>query len=142
MPANAHVDAVRSAVQALNGGDIDAYLGAFEPSCLRWVPGVPDGLPLADIAESLTSLREALSDFQLEEIVLFGGDDHVCARWRTVGRHTGEYFGVPATGRSVSIENCEVYQFDGDRVVASWVYGDPLDLFRQLGALPETGAAQ
>jgi hypothetical protein len=33
------VDAVRSAVAALNNGDIDGYLGYLDPSCKRWVAG-------------------------------------------------------------------------------------------------------
>ena len=53
------------------------------------------------------------------------------------GTHTADYVGVPATNRSVSVETWEVYEFEGEHVIASWAFGDPVELFRQLGALPD-----
>jgi hypothetical protein len=47
------VDAVRLAVAVLNGGDVDRYLGYFEPSCKRWVAGFEQPLTLADIGDGL-----------------------------------------------------------------------------------------
>jgi predicted ester cyclase len=132
------VEAVCEAVETLNGGDIEGYLSAFAPSCLRTVPGMPDALPLAEIGESLDGLRAAFDGIRLEAVVLFGDSRYVCARWLMNGTHTGDYFGIPATGRSVAVETCEVYEFDGGQVIASWAYGDPLELLRQIGALPET----
>jgi len=76
----------------------------------------------------------------LGEDLLFGSDRFVCARWRLVGVHTGSYFGIAATGTEISVQNCEVYEYDGTQVVAVWTYGDPLELLRQLGAVPEQGA--
>jgi predicted ester cyclase len=55
--------------------------------------------------------------------------------------HTGSYFGIAATGTEISVQNCEVYEYDGTQVVAVWTYGDPLELVRQLGAVPERGGS-
>ena len=60
-----------------------------------------------------------------------------------LGTHTGEYLGVAATGRAISVEQCEVYEFDADvggRVTNTWSYGDPSALFSQLGVVPGAGA--
>jgi predicted ester cyclase len=91
----------------------------------------------ADIAE----LYGAFDPLHLGEDLLFGSARFVCARWCLAGIHTGHYFGVPATGQEISVSNCEVYEYDGSQVVAVWTYGDPLDLFRQLGAVPTNGAS-
>jgi predicted ester cyclase len=133
------VRAVRSAVAALNDRDIDGYLQRFSPSCLRWVSGIDTPRTLDDMRSDIVELYGAFDPLQLGEDLLFGSERFVCARWRLVGVHTGTYFGLPATGHGISVQNCEVYEYDGSQVVAVWTYGDPLELLRQLGAVPEQG---
>jgi predicted ester cyclase len=142
MRESGHSGAVRAAVGALNAGDAAGYLSAFTNTSLRWVPGVVQPIPLEDIAENIEQLLLAFSDFRLGEDLLFGEGRHVCARWRMVGTHTGAYLGVEPTGRKISVEQCEVYEFDADDgglVATTWSYGDPLVLFQQLGAAPGVG---
>ncbi len=56
-----------------------------------------------------------------------------------VGRHTGEFFGVAATGRAVDVPYCVIYDLAGDQITALRGYL-PLDvLFQQLGASPASG---
>jgi predicted ester cyclase len=133
------VRTVRAAVDALNGGDVEGYLAAFSPSCLRWVSGTDTPRTLDDMRADIAELFGAFEPLHLHEDLLFGSHSHVCARWRLVGVHTGAYFGLPATGREISVQNCEVYEYDGALVVAVWTYGDPLELARQLGAVPGLG---
>jgi predicted ester cyclase len=134
------VTAVRAAVAAFNDGDIDGYLAGFSPSCLRWVSGLDVPRTLDDMRADIVELYGALQPVHLGEDLLFGADRFVCARWRLVGVHSGSYFGIAATGSEISVENCEVYEYDGAQVVAVWTYGDPLELVRQLGAVPEPGS--
>lgn len=136
------VDAIRAAVSALNAGDVEGYLANFEPSCLRRVPGVDDPRTLDEIRDDLGQLFGAFDPLHLDEDLLFGSDRFVCARWNLRGVHTGDYFGLAPTGREISVPTCEVYEFGGARVIATWAYGDPLDLFRQLGVLPDAEGAQ
>jgi predicted ester cyclase len=135
------VEALRAAVGALNAGDAQGYLRAFTPTSLRWVPGIERPFPLVDIAENVDQLLSAFTGFVLDEELLFGDGRHVCARWRMRGTHTGEYLGIAATGRVISVDQCEVYEFDADadrggRVTNTWSYGDPMALFSQLGVVP------
>jgi predicted ester cyclase len=118
------VDAVRSAVAALNDGDVDRYLGYFEPSCGRWAPGFADPLTITEIRDGFVQLRAAFEGLHLHEDLLFGDERFVCARWRLQGVHTHEYLGVAPTGRPIDVEMCEVYEVANGRVVVSWVYGD------------------
>ena len=143
MADDGDVEAVRAAVAALNAGDPEGYLQAFTPTSLRWVPGIVEPFPLVDIAENIGQLSSAFTGFFLGEELQFGSGRHVCARWLMSGTHTGEYLGIAPTGRSISVAQCEVYEFDADeggRVTNTWSYGDPLAMFRQLGAVPGSEA--
>jgi predicted ester cyclase len=128
------VGTVRSAVRALNDGDIDGYFGSFDPTCPRWISGFAHPLALRDVRDGFEQLRAGFAGLHLGEDLLFGDERFVCARWRMTGRHEGEYFGVAPTGLSIEVETCEIYEVADDLVVASWVYGDVLaQLLRQIG---------
>ena len=136
MAESTAVDAVRSAVAALNDGDIDGYLRYFDPSCPRWAVGLPQPLTLTDIADNFRLLYAAFEGLHLDEDLLFGDERFACARWRLRGLHAGDYMGFAPKGRSIDVETCEIYEVANGLVVSSWVYGDLGQLFQQIGAEP------
>jgi predicted ester cyclase len=132
------VDSVRAAVAALNDGDIDGYLGHFEPSCPRWADGLAQPLALSDIGDNLRQLHAAFEGLHLEETLLFGDHRFACAHWRLRGQHVKEYLGFAPKGRSIDIATCEVYEVSAGRVVTAWVHGDLAQLFKQI-TVEDTG---
>jgi predicted ester cyclase len=58
------------------------------------------------------------------------GDGHAALEANFVGIHTGEFLGIPASGRSVQVPYCVVYDLGGDKIAALRAY-IPMDLFTQ-----------
>jgi predicted ester cyclase len=58
------------------------------------------------------------------------GDGHAVLEADLVGVHTGEFLGMVATGKSVQVPYCVVYDLRSDRIVALRAY-IPMDLFAQ-----------
>jgi len=56
------------------------------------------------------------------------GDGQAALEADFVGTHTGEFLGIPATGRSVQVPYCVVYDLQGDKITALRAY-IPMDLF-------------
>ena len=50
-----------------------------------------------------------------------------------VGKHIGEFAGIPATGRSVRVPFCVVYDLAGGKIVRARVYMELPVMMRQLG---------
>ena len=126
--------AVRTEVAALNAGDLATYGAAFDPACARWTLGFEGTATPAQVGEQLADLMRAFDGLHLDEEMILGDANRVVARWRTSGTHVADYVGIAATGRAFAVQTCEIYEFAGDRVVATWSYGDPMDLVRQLTA--------
>ncbi|MBO4252455.1 ester cyclase [Streptomyces griseorubiginosus] len=63
-------------------------------------------------------------------------DDKVVTRLTWRGTHTGEYSGLPPTGRRVAVQALTVFHFRDGKVFQNWTVIDHFELFRQLGALP------
>ena len=53
-----------------------------------------------------------------------------------VGRHIGDFAGVPATGRTVRVPLCVVYDLEGGRITRGRVYLELPVLLRQLREAP------
>jgi predicted ester cyclase len=57
------------------------------------------------------------------------------------GRHTGEFFGLPATGRSFAYKQIHIIGFVGGKGAEHWAVRDDAALMRQLTA-PDPAAAE
>ena len=58
------------------------------------------------------------------------GDGQAALEADFVGTHTGEFLGIPATGKSVQVPYCVVYDLQDDKLAALRAY-IPMDLFTQ-----------
>jgi steroid delta-isomerase-like uncharacterized protein len=78
--------------------------------------------------------RTAFPD-QRHEHVRFhvADDDTVVAEFDLLGTNTGEFLGLPPTGREFRVATIAVFQFDGDRITNERVYLDSASLLRQIG---------
>jgi predicted ester cyclase len=132
---------IRSAVVAVNRGDVKAYLNNFSSSCVRWIAGFDQPMSLADVGEHLSQLIEAFDPLRLDEELLIADDRFVCARWRLRGAQAGAFMGVPSHGKSIDVATCEIYEIADDLVVQSWVYQDPGQMFAQMAAGQSAGSS-
>ena len=58
------------------------------------------------------------------------GDGQAVLEADFVGTHTGEFLGIPASGRSVQVPYCVVYELQQEKIAALRAY-IPMDLFAQ-----------
>jgi predicted ester cyclase len=59
---------------------------------------------------------------------LVTGDRQAALEADFIGTHTGEFLSIPATGKSVQVPYCMVYDLRGDKLAALRAY-IPMDLF-------------
>ena len=51
-----------------------------------------------------------------------------------VGKHIGEFAGVPATQKDVRVPLCVTYDLENDKIKRARIYFDAASFFRQVGA--------
>lgn len=69
------------------------------------------------------------------------GDGHAVAEGEFVGRHIGDFAGIPATGREVRVPICVAYDVEDDKITRARIYLLASVLMQQLGAMPEPAHA-
>jgi predicted ester cyclase len=112
---------------------------------------VIETLALADYIEHdpLPGQRDGLVGLQDRVSMLVGGlastytvretiaeDDRVVVRWRNTGVHSGEFLGVPPTGRPFDFAGIDIYRIENGRMAEHWHVVDQLTLLQQLGLIP------
>jgi hypothetical protein len=53
---------------------------------------------------------------------------------RVVGRHIGEFAGVPPSNRDINVQLCVTYRLSEDQIKEAWVYFNLPEFLRQVGA--------
>ena len=66
--------------------------------------------------------------------------DRVFERWTMTATHAGEFMGIPATGRRVTLTGIDISRIEDGRIAEHWTECDMLGLLEQLGAIPAQGA--
>ncbi len=70
--------------------------------------------------------------YVVDDLVAEG--DRVVVRWRILATHTHEWFGVPPTGRPLTLEGMAIYRVQDDRLMERWVVLDGLGSAERLRA--------
>lgn len=119
--------------EVFNDGQIDRADQFLSPSYILHdaPPGTPPG-PEA-VKQVVTMFRKAFPDLKIAIEELVAEEDKVCARATTRGTHKGTFFGVPATGKAVTMSGLTMVRIDDGRIIESWVKNDISGLMRQIG---------
>ncbi|MFT4082182.1 MAG: ester cyclase [Nocardioides sp.] len=117
-------------------GDLGAIGEAFAPDAIVHLTGFDDRAVAAVRADAVR-YRGAFTEVSTEILTLLTDGDRVVLHWSTVGRHVGPYGKVPATGRVVTMTGIDIFRIADGRVIECWSLWDGLDVYDQLGVLPE-----
>ncbi|HEV8222907.1 MAG TPA: ester cyclase [Streptosporangiaceae bacterium] len=58
--------------------------------------------------------------------------DRVAVRLRFRGTHSGEFLGIPPTGRTIEYVSHEFYRIAGGLIAEEWICSDLATLLRQI----------
>jgi predicted ester cyclase len=97
------------------------------------VPGLPSGLEGAKAVHRLA--LAGMTDFHTEIKELVAEEDKVVARVIITGIHTGDFFGIPSTGRRVEFSGMYMVRIANGKIVEHWGEEDGVSLLQQLGVL-------
>jgi steroid delta-isomerase-like uncharacterized protein len=104
--------------------DYVEHASAF-PDLRAGVEGVHDVFRLSNVA--FTNFKHVIED-QIAE------GDRVVTRVTATGDHVGDYWGVPATGKTVSMEGIAIHRIAGGKIAEHWGKSDLYGLIQRMKA--------
>ena len=129
----ANADLVRAGFEALNTGDAGACLKLAAPDLIMNLAEMPEPRHGQEVSrQGFEMMKQAFPDLHahIEDIVAAG--DKVAVRVRFRGTHSGEFLGIPATGRTVEYVSHEFYRIAGALIAEEWICSDMATLLAQI----------
>ena len=126
---------VRRYQEIYNSNDLDHLTEVVSEDLLtpNIMPGIPQGLEGAKAAHRI--MLAGFPDYQtvIEDMLAEG--EKVAARIRMRGTNTGEFMGIPATGKHVEFTGIYIARIANGKIVEHWGEEDSVSLLGQLGVL-------
>lgn len=118
------------------GGDKVVLRETISPRMVNRTPLHPEPQGGVEEVEAIFDMfHAAFADFRVEVLQQLAEGDKVMTYKVFSGTHTGEFQGIPPTGRTVRFDVMDIVRLDGGQIVEHWGMVDQLGLLRQLGVL-------
>ena len=129
---------VRRYQEIYNSNDLDALAEVVSENLLtpKILPGLSHGIEGAKAAHRIMLM--GFPDYQTTIDDLIAEGDKVVARITMTGTHSGEFMGMPPTGKHVSFTGIYIARIEDGKIVEHWGEEDGASLMQQLGALPSS----
>ena len=133
-----HTATMRRTYQLLSEGDVDGFAELLADDFVEH-DEMPDLPPTKDgVLELFRMYLAAFPDLHMEPVEILPSGNKTIARVTTSGTQTGEFMGMPPSGRRVEVQMIDIMEFDHDGLVCGhWGVIDMLSMLQQLGAIPE-----
>ena len=116
-------------------GDLDAVdqllTDDFTPH--TW-GGMSDGK--RDLKEAIERVAAGISDEEMTIEDIIAESDLVALRLTSAATHTGEFMGMPASGKRYEIGEIHFFRLRDGKVAEHWHQADFMGMMKQLGATP------
>jgi steroid delta-isomerase-like uncharacterized protein len=118
-------------------GSLDTVRAILDPDCAFDMPGMPS--TVEGMLQVLPMFHTAFPDLQVTHGALIAEGDKVAYRLTWTGTHTGEFMGIAATGKRVTVTVTHIDQIANGKIVRHDGDWDQLGMLQQLGVIPAMG---
>jgi steroid delta-isomerase-like uncharacterized protein len=126
--------------ETIGGRDPNAADGILTPDYTLHMVGFPAPVRGRDAWKGvIQNYFAAFPDLAVSTQEEIAEGDRVAIRYSWSGTHRGDFMGIPATQKRVSVSGMVVFRVTDDRVAEEWHLDDVLGLLQQLGAIPTPG---
>jgi steroid delta-isomerase-like uncharacterized protein len=89
------------------------------------------------LKEIIAMMRSAFPDIHWVTDESISSGDKVVTRFTWTGTHRGDFLGIPATGRPVTVKGVVIDRLTESRMADSRILMDTFSLMMQLGVIPQ-----
>ena len=113
---------------------MERYIAAIETGSKSQV--IDEYIADEALKQHIATFEAAFPDYRLDVHDMLVDGDRAALRVTFSGVHMGDFQGVAATSRAVTVPLMLFYRVENDKIVQFWINADSLGLLQQLGAAP------
>lgn len=123
--------------EAVRTGNFDALPETAHPDAALDTPGMPS--TVEGMKQALPAFRTAFPDMRITVGAMVADGDTVAYRATWTATHRGEFTGIPATGKRVTVTGTYIDQIINGKIARHEGDWDQLGMLQQLGVIPAMG---
>jgi steroid delta-isomerase-like uncharacterized protein len=122
--------------EAFNKGNFSVLKDVIHPEYQYW--STDSQLKgIGQLTEFIKAFRNAFPDLSIQIDDLFSSDDRSCTAFTLRGTHEEDFFGIPATKKSVEVRGMVMSRFKDNKISEDWEILDNLGFYQQLGIVSD-----
>jgi steroid delta-isomerase-like uncharacterized protein len=124
--------------KAMETNDQTVLKEVLAPNFKAYHFGSPEPISREELLQALLMYEEAFSDQKYTIIDQVAEGDRVTTRTTWEATHSGEYQGLPPTGKRVLVSGIAISRIEDGQIVERWLEVDRLGWMQQLGLVPHS----
>ena len=136
MSVEMNVAVINQVMELINDRNLDEAFELYDPDYIYHGPGGQELRGRDGIRGLWEAFLTAFPDLTASVDEAISEGNSVALRWAVRGTHTGEFLGIPASNKPITLPITEVFRVENGILVEAWDQYDRLHLMEQIGAAP------
>lgn len=119
--------------EIINHGKLELFNDTNFDKDISLIMSPENVVGLANVKDFYTQYVTGFSNIEFTIVDIFGQNENIVKHWRFKGIHTGEFFGIPATGKAVSLEGVTLVKMKNGKIIREQDFMDNMVFLQQLG---------
>ncbi|HEY5687604.1 MAG TPA: ester cyclase [Yeosuana sp.] len=121
--------------EIINKGNLDLINDSHFTEDITLVMSPENIVGIEGFKDYYSNFVTGFSDVEFTMADVFGQGDKIVKHWNFKGTHSGDFFGIPATGKSVNVEGVTLVQMKDGKIAQEQDFMDNMVFLQQLGIL-------
>jgi predicted ester cyclase len=124
--------------KTLDTKNVEDVSSFWAPGYQGYFPSASPGIDRSMHKGMIKMFETAFPDYSHEVDDVVESENKVVLRGTFSGTHKGDFNGIPATNKPVTIGWIDISEFDNDgKILNEWLELDMVGMMKQMGVLPE-----
>jgi len=121
--------------EIINNGKLELFDNTRFDEDITLIMSPENVVGINNVKEFYANYLTGFSNIEFTIVDVFGQKDKIMKHWNFKGTHSGEFFGIPATGKMVDIDGVTLVKMRNRKIAQERDFMDNMAFMQQLGIL-------
>lgn len=121
--------------EIINNGKLELFDNTRFDEDITLIMSPENVVGITNVQEFYANYLTGFSNIEFTIVDVFGQGDKIMKHWNFKGTHSGDFFGIPATGKMVDIDGVTLVKMKNGKITQEQDFMDNMAFMQQLGIL-------
>ncbi len=121
--------------EIINNGKLELFDNSRFDEEITLIMSPENVVGITNVQEFYANYLTGFSNIEFTIVDVFGQGNNIMKHWNFKGTHSGDFFGIPATGKMVDIDGVTLVKMKNGKIAQEQDFMDNMTFMQQLGIL-------